>query len=82
MIPQTRYARSGKVNIAYQVTGDGPLDLVYVPGWVSQVELRWKEPDHARYDASLHRSVAVRSRSRAMASLRHSTGPRVAFAAR
>jgi pimeloyl-ACP methyl ester carboxylesterase len=52
MIPQTRYARSGKVNIAYQVTGDGPLDLVYVPGWVSHLELRWEEPDHARF---LHR---------------------------
>ncbi len=52
MIPQTRYARSGKVNIAYQVTGEGPLDLVYVPGWVSHVELRWEEPDHARF---LHR---------------------------
>ena len=52
MIPRTQYARSGKVNIAYQVSGDGPLDLVYVPGWVSHVELRWEEPDHARY---LHR---------------------------
>ena len=52
MIPQTRYARSGKVNIAYQVTGEGPLDLIYVPGWVSHVELRWEEPDHARF---LHR---------------------------
>jgi pimeloyl-ACP methyl ester carboxylesterase len=49
MIPQTRYARSGRVNIAYQVIGDGPLDLIYVPGWVSHVELRWEEPDHARY---------------------------------
>ena len=52
MIPQTRFARSGKVNIAYQVIGDGPLDLVYVPGWVSHLELRWEEPDHARF---LHR---------------------------
>jgi pimeloyl-ACP methyl ester carboxylesterase len=49
MLPQTHYARSGKVNIAYQVTGDGPIDLVYVPGWVSHVELRWEEPDHARF---------------------------------
>jgi len=49
MIPQTHYARSGKVNIAYQVTGDGPIDLVYVPGWVSNVELRWEEPDHAQF---------------------------------
>jgi pimeloyl-ACP methyl ester carboxylesterase len=45
--PQTRYARSGDVNIAYQVAGDGPLDLVYVPGWISNVELNWDEPSHA-----------------------------------
>jgi hypothetical protein len=31
MAPETRYARSGDVNIAYQVTGDGPFDVVYVP---------------------------------------------------
>lgn len=36
--PETRYAQSGDVNIAYQVVGDGPLDLVYVPGWVSHLE--------------------------------------------
>jgi class 3 adenylate cyclase len=46
--PETRYARSGDVNIAYQVVGDGPFDLVYVPGWISNVELMWEEPNHAR----------------------------------
>jgi class 3 adenylate cyclase len=45
--PETRYARSGDLNIAYQVVGDGPLDLVYVPGWISNVELMWEEPAHA-----------------------------------
>ena len=45
--PATRYARSGDVNIAYQIAGDGPLDLVYVPGWISNVELNWDEPAHA-----------------------------------
>ena len=49
MVPRTRYARSGKVNIAYQVIGDGPLDLVFVPGWVSHVELAWEEPERARF---------------------------------
>jgi pimeloyl-ACP methyl ester carboxylesterase len=44
MVPETRYARSGGVNIAYQVVGEGPRDLVYVPGWVSNVELMWEEP--------------------------------------
>jgi pimeloyl-ACP methyl ester carboxylesterase len=47
MPPETRYAKSGDVNIAYQVTGDGPFDLVYVPGWVSNVELMWEDPAQA-----------------------------------
>ncbi len=44
MTPETRYARSGDVNIAYQVIGDGPFDLVFVPRWVSHVELGWEVP--------------------------------------
>jgi class 3 adenylate cyclase len=48
MPPPTRYAKSGGVNIAYQVVGDGPVDLVYVPGWVSHVELAWELPDLER----------------------------------
>ena len=47
-IPETRYARSGDVSIAYQVVGEGPFDLVYVPGFVSHVELRWAVPSFAR----------------------------------
>jgi pimeloyl-ACP methyl ester carboxylesterase len=46
--PDTRYARSGDVSIAYQVLGDGPLDLVVVPGAISHVEAIWDEPSHAR----------------------------------
>jgi pimeloyl-ACP methyl ester carboxylesterase len=46
-MPETRYAKSGGLNIAYQVIGEGPLDLVYVPGWISNVELMWDEPAHA-----------------------------------
>ena len=38
-VPETRYARSGDVHIAYQVMGEGPGDLVYIPGWVSHLEL-------------------------------------------
>jgi class 3 adenylate cyclase len=41
---ETRYARSGDVSIAYQVTGDGPFDVVHVPGFVSHVELAWEVP--------------------------------------
>jgi class 3 adenylate cyclase len=44
-----RYARSGEVNIAYQVTGDGPIDLVLVPGFISHLELDWEEPRYARF---------------------------------
>ncbi len=49
MQAETKYARSGDINIAYQVLGRGPLDLVYVPGWVSHVELAWEEPTLARF---------------------------------
>jgi pimeloyl-ACP methyl ester carboxylesterase len=41
-IPETRYTRSGDVSIAYQVTGDGPFDLVFIPPFVTHVELVWK----------------------------------------
>ena len=46
--PETRYAKSGGLNVAYQVVGQGPFDLVYVPGWVSNIEAMWDEPGHAR----------------------------------
>jgi pimeloyl-ACP methyl ester carboxylesterase len=49
MAPETRYARSGDVNIAYQVVGDAPLDLVYVPGWTSNIEMMWEEPGLAHF---------------------------------
>jgi pimeloyl-ACP methyl ester carboxylesterase/DNA-binding winged helix-turn-helix (wHTH) protein len=48
-IPETMYARSGDVNIAYQVIGDAPLDLVFVMGWVSHMEYFWREPSFARF---------------------------------
>ena len=49
MPPETRYAKSGDIHIAYQVTGDGPIDLVYVPTWISHVEHLWEEPRVARF---------------------------------
>ena len=42
MYPRTQYAKCGDLNIAYQVTGEGPLDLVYVPGWVSNLDYAWE----------------------------------------
>ena len=45
----THYAKSGDVHIAYQVFGSGPIDLVLVPGFVSQIENYWEHPDLARW---------------------------------
>lgn len=42
--PETRYARSGDLKIAYQVVGEGPLDIVLVPTWLSNIELYWESP--------------------------------------
>ena len=44
-----RYAKSGDVSIAYQVTGDGPFDLVLISGFISHLEIDWQEPRHARF---------------------------------
>ena len=43
-----RYAKSGDLHIAYAVEGDGPMDLVWIPPWVSQVEYLWSEPSLER----------------------------------
>jgi class 3 adenylate cyclase/pimeloyl-ACP methyl ester carboxylesterase len=47
--PETHYARSGDVSIAYQVMGEGPFDLVFVPGSISHVELAWEVPAWAAF---------------------------------
>lgn len=44
MTAPIRYARSGDVNVAYQMTGDGPFDLVLVPGFFSHLEIDWEHP--------------------------------------
>src|SRR5215213_1847111 len=49
MAPRTRYARNEDVSIAYQVVGDGPIDLVHAPGSFSHLEYAWEEPGYARY---------------------------------
>jgi len=46
---EVRYARSGDVNIAYQVVGEGPMDLVLVPGFISHLELDWADPHSAHF---------------------------------
>ena len=47
--PDVHYARSGDVNVAYQVVGSGPVDLVFVMGWVSHLEYFWNQPSFARF---------------------------------
>src|SRR5919108_2897956 len=49
MVPETRYARAGDLSIAYQVVGDGPFDLVLVPGFISHVELAWESAVGRRF---------------------------------
>ena len=49
MSPETRYAKSGEVFIAYQVTGRGPETLVYAPGTVSHLDLDWELPLRAEF---------------------------------
>ena len=47
--PKISYVQNGDVNIAYQVLGDGPVDIVFVMGWVSHLEYFWKEPQFASF---------------------------------
>jgi pimeloyl-ACP methyl ester carboxylesterase/class 3 adenylate cyclase len=49
MQPDTKYAKSGGVNIAYQTVGERNVDLVFVPGWVSHIESAWEEPSFAPF---------------------------------
>jgi class 3 adenylate cyclase/pimeloyl-ACP methyl ester carboxylesterase len=51
--PETRYVDSGGVKIAYQVLGDGPLELVVVPGFVSNVDMQWTDPEMTRFNERL-----------------------------
>src|SRR5258707_7803980 len=51
--PETRYARSGDVRIAYQVIGNGPIDLVFVPGFLSNLEVHWEDPGYSHLLARL-----------------------------
>ncbi len=48
-MPETKYAKSGDVNIAYQVIGDGPVDFMYAAGWVTNIEVMWEDPGFSRF---------------------------------
>jgi pimeloyl-ACP methyl ester carboxylesterase len=49
MLPRTKYARSGDIRIAYQITGDGPFDVVWAPGTMSHLDLDWEIPQRALF---------------------------------
>jgi class 3 adenylate cyclase len=49
MKPEIQFAKSGDVHIAYQVVGDGPVDLVWIPDWLWNLELQWEQPIVARF---------------------------------
>ena len=53
MKPITKYTKSGRINIAYQVFGDGAIDMVYVPGWVSNIDLMWDNPELVHFFTEL-----------------------------
>jgi len=59
MIPDIRYAKSGDVHIAYQVFGQGPENIVIIPGFISHVEHCWDAPDMARWLNHLGRRARV-----------------------
>ena len=55
MNPEIRYAKSGDIHIAYQVFGNGPENLVIIPGFISHVEHVWDSPDQAAWFTHLAR---------------------------
>ncbi len=80
MTPETHYALSDGVNIAYQVVGDGPIDLVLVPGWVSNIEVFWEEPKVSRFLrrlAGFSRLILFDKRGTGLSDRRWSVTPRL-----
>ena len=53
MAVETHYARSGDLRIAYQVIGNGPFDLVFVPGFISNLDHYWDEPTFVHFISRL-----------------------------
>lgn len=47
-MPEIRFAKSGDVHIAHQILGDGPVDLVWIHDWRSNLELQWEEPAYSQ----------------------------------
>jgi class 3 adenylate cyclase len=49
VLPDTKYAKNGDVHLAYQVVGEGPIDIVFIPGWITHIELAWESPEQTRF---------------------------------
>jgi pimeloyl-ACP methyl ester carboxylesterase len=52
-LPQTHYAKGPEGDVAYQVVGDGPMDLVMVPGWFSHIDMQWDDPQRRAFIGEL-----------------------------
>lgn len=59
MKPPTQYTKSGRINIAYQVFGSGPTDLVYIPGWISNIDWMWACPELVHFLQELGKMARV-----------------------
>ncbi len=59
MNPPIQYTKSGNINIAYQVFGSGPIDLVYIPGWVSNIDWMWACPELVNFFEELGKVARV-----------------------
>ena len=59
MIPKIQYTKSGNVSIAYQVFGTGPIDLVYIPGWISNIDWMWACPELVDFFEELGKVVRI-----------------------
>lgn len=57
--PKTQYTKSGRINIAYQVFGSGDVDLVYIPGWISNIDLIWSCPELVDFLSELGKYTRV-----------------------
>src|SRR5262249_25069969 len=55
MRPETNYARNGDAHIAYQVVGDGPLDVVYISSFLSNIEMQWEHPAMSAFSRRIGR---------------------------
>ncbi len=59
MKPTTQYTKNARINIAYQVFGSGSIDLVYIPGWVSNIDLMWACPELVNFFTELGKIARV-----------------------